>query len=81
METDVQDTIASLPIWRIEIKHNEKERLIDTDTYSGYIALDQIIRNRDLHSNIRNNIGSMEIIESARGLRGTWSNRIGKKYM
>ena len=66
MDKDLDSAIDELGIWSLDFSHNEKENLIPTNGYSGYVALDQVNRGNALPSVLHSDAGSMHIVESLR---------------
>ena len=63
-----REMVSELAIWKVEILLEAKENNIPMDGYSGYLAMDQIMRKELTVANLHSDLGSMEIVASIRKL-------------
>ncbi len=68
--------LDEIGIWSVSFKYDEKENLIPTNGYSGYVALDQIIRSSSKPANVLTSGGSLNVIESSREFLSTRGDKI-----
>jgi hypothetical protein len=66
--------LEDIPIWEIMIAEGNSESQIQQTIYSGYVAMDQIIRDTRAPESIYSARGSMEVIGSIRKL--VWAHRL-----
>jgi hypothetical protein len=68
LNTNLRDSISTLGIWEVRIKADRRESPITAGGYGGYVAIDQIVRDSDVASQVHSFKGSMDIISSTRRL-------------
>ena len=61
---DFLSVVEDIPIWEIMILEEVSEAQVQQTIYSGFVAMDQIIRNTPIPENIYSSRGSMEVIGS-----------------
>ena len=68
-DAELCKTMGELRAWTVTIRSDkEEEKSIPRNGYCGYIAMDQLMRDKECCNNVNENVGRMEICESARKL-------------